>query len=267
MDMVWIGRNIRLYMKYVSVVLKGTMQYKLSFFLMVIGRFILAFNGFVGIFFLFSGITNIKGYTYGDIVLCFAVMQLSFSFAECIGSGLKSFESVIRRGEFDRMLLRPRSLLLQVIGMRFELGRLGPMVTAVITLIIGIRKSSVVWDLTKVFTLVAMVLGGIVLFISLFLVGASICFFSIADAGIINVLTYGARDHGKYPMDIYGKGILKFGTYVIPYTLIQYYPLQYLLGKSTNTWYALSPFGIVIFALFCYALWRYGVRNYKSCGN
>ena len=265
--MTCVSKNIRLYIKYVAIVLKSTMQYKASFVLQVIGRFILAFNGFVGIFFLFSGVTNIKGYTYGDIVLCFAVMQMSFSLAECVGSGFKSFEGLIRRGEFDRMMLRPCSLLLQVIGTRFELGRLGPMVTAVITLIIGIQKSSVEWNVAKCFTLVGMILGGVVLFVGLFLVGASICFFSIADAGIINVLTYGARDHGKYPMDIYGKGILKFGTYVIPYTLIQYYPLQFLLGNSTNLWYALSPLGIVVFAVVCYALWCFGVRNYQSCGN
>ena len=265
--MACVGKNVRLYIKYVAIVLKSTMQYKASFVLQVIGRFILAFNGFVGIFFLFSGVTNIKGYTYGDIVLCFAVMQMSFSLAECVGSGFKSFEGLIRRGEFDRMMLRPCSLLLQVIGTRFELGRLGPMVTAVITLVIGIQKSSVEWNVAKCMTLIGMIIGGVVLFVGLFLVGAAICFFSIADAGIINVLTYGARDHGKYPMDIYGKGILKFGTYVIPYTLIQYYPLQFLLGNTTNIWYALSPLGIVLFAVVCYALWCFGVRNYQSCGS
>ena len=29
----------------------------------------------------------------------------------------------------------------------------------------------------------------------------------------------------KYPIDIYGKGLMRFCTYVIPYTLVQYYPL------------------------------------------
>jgi len=265
--MVNVRKNIKLYIKFAGIVLKSTMQYKVSFILQVIGRFILAFNGFVGIFFLFSGITNIKGYTYGDILLCFAVMHMSFYIAECIGSGFKSFEGLIRRGEFDRMMLRPCSLLLQVIGTRFELGRLGPMVTAVVTLVLGIQKSSVEWSVAKCLVLIGMIIGGVVLFVGLFLIGASICFFSIADAGIINVLTYGARDHGKYPMDIYGKGLLKFGTFVIPYTLVQYYPLQFLLGRSTNVLYALSPLGVAVFAVLCYALWCLGVRNYQSCGN
>ncbi len=266
-NMKRIRKNIRIYRKYVSVVLQGAMQYKLSFVLMLIGRFILAFNGFVAIFFLFSGFEQIKGYTFGDILLCFSIMQMSFSIAECFGSGFKAFSWIIKRGEFDRMMLRPCSLVLQVIGTRFELGRLGPMVTAVITLVIGIRESQIIWSAGRVFTLAAMILGGAVLFMGLFMFGASLCFFSIEDAGIINVLTYGAKEHGKYPIDIYGKGLMKFCTYVIPYALVQYYPLQFLLGKTKRWQYGLFPLGIIVFAGACYLVWRWGVRNYKSCGN
>lgn len=262
-----IKRNIRLYMKYVSVILRSAMQYKLSFWLMAIGRFFVAFNGFAALFFLFSGFTNIKGYTYGDILLCFSVMQMSFSIAECVGSGFKSFSWMVKRGEFDRMLLRPCSPILQVLGTKFEIGRIGPLITAIITMVIGIRNSQVEWHMGIVLTLVSMIVGGVLLFVGLFMLGASICFFSIEDSSIINVLTYGAKEHGKYPIDIYGKGLMSFCTYVIPYTLIQYYPLQYILGKTQHWQYALYPFGVVVFLAVCYGVWCLGVRNYKSCGS
>lgn len=265
--MIRLRKSIRLYGCYVSVILQSTMQYKLSFLLMLIGRFLMAFNGFIALYFLFSGFTQIKGYTYGDVLLCFSIIQMSFSIAECFGSGLKAFSGIIKRGEFDRMLLRPCSPILQVVGTKFELGRLGPMVTAVITLIIGIRISHVRWDLGTVSTLLFMILGGTLLFLGLFMLGASFCFFSIEDAGIMNVLTYGANEHGKYPIDIYGKGLMRFCTYVIPYTLIQYYPLQYLLGKSNHWQYGLYPFGAILFLALCYIIWLFGMKNYKSCGN
>lgn len=83
----------------------------------------------------------------------------------------------------------------------------------------------------------------------------------------MNVLTYGAKEHGKYPIDIYGKGLMRFCTYVIPYTLVQYYPLQYLLGKTDNCFYAFCPLGVTVFVLLCYLFWRVGVRHYKSTGS
>lgn len=112
-----------------------------------------------------------------------------------------------------------------------------------------------------------MILGGTLLFIGLFMLGASFCFFTIEDTSVINVLTYVAKTHGKYPIDIYGKGIMSFCTYIIPYTLIQYYPLQYLLGKTTGWIAVFYPVGIIGFLAVCYGIWCMGVRNYKSCGS
>ena len=254
-------------MKYASVCTQSVMQYKVSFLLMIIGRFLLAFCELIAIKFLFYGFTQIKGYTYGDILLCFAVIQMSFTFAELFGNGFKVFSGMVRSGEFDRMMLRPCSLILQVMGSRFEVGRTGPLLTAFITLVLGIRHSQVTWNLMTVWTMAAMTIGGTLLFIGLFVLEASFCFFSIEDTSLINVLTYGAKTHGKYPIDIYGKGILRFCTYVIPYTLIQYYPLQFLLGKTRSWYLAFCPLGIVVFLLFCYLIWRFGVKNYKSCGS
>ncbi len=80
-----IRENLKLYFKYASICIQSVMEYKLSFFLMVIARFIIAFCELIAIPFLFSSFTQIKGYTYGDVLLCFSVVQMSFTFAELFG--------------------------------------------------------------------------------------------------------------------------------------------------------------------------------------
>lgn len=264
---MYVKKSITLYLRYASICVRSAMQYKLSFCLMILSRFILAFCEFVAIRFLFDGLEEIGGYSYGDVLLCFSIIQISFTFAELFGNGFKVFSGMVKRGEFDRMLLRPCSPILQIMGARFEIGRTGPVITAVITLLLGIKTSHVAWSVGAFFTIALMIAGGTLLFIGLFMLGASLCFFAIEDTGIINVLTYGAKSHGKYPIDIYGKGILRFCTYIIPYTLIQYYPLQYLLGRTNRWQLALYPMGIVVFLAVCYGVWRVGVKNYKSCGS
>lgn len=258
---------MKLYGKYISVCIQSMMQYKLSFLLMVAGRFLVAFNEFIAIKFLFSGFREIRGYTYGDVLLCFSVVQMSFALAELLGNGFKAFAGLVRRGDFDRMLLRPCSLILQIMGTKFDIGRLGPLLTACITLVLGIRSSRMQATLGNFLVLSLMILGGTLLFGGLFMLGATFCFFSIQDTTLINVLTYGAKTHGKYPIDVYGKGILRFCTFLVPYALIQYYPLQYILNRSDQWQLALCPLGIVFFLLVCYLLWYFGVRNYKSCGS
>ncbi|MBQ7915332.1 MAG: ABC-2 family transporter protein [Firmicutes bacterium] len=262
-----IKKTVTLYCKYASICVRSLMQYKVSFVLMIVARFIISFGEFLAITFLFSGFEEIKGYTYSDILLCFAVIQISFVLAEVFGEGFQVFSGTVKRGEFDRMLLRPCSLILQVIGTKFEIERTGPLITAGIMLWIGIRSSQIQWNVLTIWTLIAMIVGGTLLFIGLFMLGASFCFYFIEDTSLLNVLTYGAKTHGKYPIDVYGKGIMGFCTYIIPYTLIQYYPLQYLLGKTTQWQFAFYPVGIIIFLIACYMVWRIGVRNYRSCGS
>ncbi|MBQ8316405.1 MAG: ABC-2 family transporter protein [Lachnospiraceae bacterium] len=262
-----LRKSISLYIRYAAVCVRSIMEYKLSFGLMIFGRCMIAFTEFLAIRFLFDGLTEIKGYTYGDVLLCFSVIHMSFTLSELIGNGFKTFSGIVKSGEFDRMLLRPCSPILQIIGTRFEIGRTGPLITSTITLCLGIRESQVHWNFLTAFTLLLMILGGTLLFIGLYMLGASFCFFTIEDTSILNALTYGAKEHGKYPIDVYGRGVLRFCTFVIPYTLVQYYPLQFLLGRSTSWVLGLCPVGVVVFLAICYGVWCAGVRNYKSCGS
>lgn len=259
--------NIALYLHYISITIRSSMQYKMSFFLIVAGRFLVSINGILGVFFIFNRFHQVKGYTLGEVMLCFSIVQMGFSLAECLAGGFASFPSTVRRGEFDRLLLRPRSAILQLLGSKFEISRIGMILQAVGMFIYGIAVSPVEWTLSRCVTVVIMLLGGTLLFSGIFLLEAAFCFFTLEGLEAFNILSYGAKEHGKYPIDIYGRGMMKFCTYVIPYTLIQYYPLQYMLGRTNNMRYIIYPLGAVLFFLFAYVIWRIGMKLYQSAGS
>ena len=258
---------MKLYLHYISVILRGTMQYKTSFFLMVAGRFLVSFNGVLGVYFIFQRFHQVKGYSFGDVLLCFAIIQMDFALAECLSGGFAGFYQMVRKGEFDRVLLRPRSVILQVLGSKFLIDRLGLMAQAVFLFVYGVVVSDIDWQIARICTLCIMVAGGTLLFVGIFMLNAALSFFSVEDLKLANILTYGAKEHGKYPIDIYGSRMMKLCTYIIPYTLIQYYPLQYLTGRSTNWYYGLYPFGAVLFVALSYVIWRIGMRKYQSTGS
>ena len=78
-------KAIILYARYVSVCIRCRMAYRISFLLAVLSRFLVAFCGVIALSFLFSGFEHIKGYTYTDVLLCYAVMEMSFSLSESCG--------------------------------------------------------------------------------------------------------------------------------------------------------------------------------------
>ena len=262
-----MGQSIRLYFHYLSLALRSSMQYKMSFFLVVAGRFLASFNAILGVYFIFMRFHKVKGYGFGEVLLCFAIIQMSFALCESVSHGFAVFSGIVRSGQFDRILLRPRGAILQLLGAEFDVSRFGMLLQGIIMFIYGIVVSPVEWTALRILTVISMVCGGTVLFVSIFLLEAAISFFTLEGLEAVNILSYGAKEHGKYPVDIYGKGMMKFCTYVIPYDLVQYYPLQYLLGRTERWYYSLYPLGTLLFALFCYGLWRLGISRYQSAGS
>lgn len=260
-------QNIGLYFHYISLALRSSMQYKVSFFLIVTGRFLVSFNAILGVYFVFQRFNVVKGYGFGEVLLCFSIIQMSFSLCESVSHGFAVFAGIVRHGGFDRILLRPRSAILQLLGSEFDVSRIGMLLQGIVMFVYGIVISPVDWTWGRGFTVVMMVVGGTVLFASIFLLEAALSFFTLEGLEAVNILSYGAKEHGKYPVDIYGKRMMKFCTFVIPYALVQYYPLQYLLGRNNAWYYSLYPLGTLPFALVCYGLWRLGIRRYQSSGS
>lgn len=262
-----IRHSLKLYHHYVSINVRSAMEYKTSFLLTAAGQFLVSFHVFLGILFLFQRFSNVKGFTYSEVLLCYSIVLLEFSLAELFARGFDQFSEMVRSGSFDRVLVRPQNEILQVLGSKFELTRIGRLLQALVMFFYGILQSHIVWTPGKVFTVIFMLLGGICLFSGIFLLYASLCFFTLEGLEFMNIATDGAKEYGKYPLSIYGKRLLQFTTFVIPYALVQYYPLLYLLDQRTGIFFVFLPLLAMLFLAPCYLLWRFGVRCYKSSGS
>lgn len=258
---------MRLYFHYFSMHLKTCMAHKKSFFLYALGQFLTSFTEFLALWFLLDRFKTVGGYTIGECALCFGVMVMSFSLMECFFRGFDHFAALVRSADFDRLLVRPRGLVFQVLCHKVEFGRLGKLVQSTIALGVGIALSPIEWSFARAGVLILMIAGGTIVFAGIAWIYAGLCFFTLEGLECVNVFLHGARDFGKYPLDVYGKALLRFCTFVIPYALFQYYPLTYLLGRSNDPFRALAPLGTPLFLIPCAILWTIGVKKYKSAGS
>jgi ABC-2 type transport system permease protein len=214
-----------------------------------------------------SRFNKVENFSFSEVLLCFAAVLMAFSLAECFARGFDAFSGMMGNGEFDRIMVRPRNEIFQVLASKFEFSRVGRLIQAVIVFAYAIPSSGVSWTADKIVTLIFMIIGGIATFSGLFVIYASLCFFTTEGLEFMNIFTDGGREFGRYPLSIYGDGVLKFFTYVIPLALFQYYPLLYLLGQSKNLLYMFSPLCGFVFLVPCYIFWRIGLQHYKSTGS
>lgn len=262
---------MKLYFRYVGVLLKSQMQYRTSFWLLTIGQFFVPFFIFAGMYLLFEQFGQIKDWSFFEVALVFAVIHMAFAVSECCIRGFDSFSSLVVNGDFDRILLRPRNTVLQVLGSKFEFSRIGRLLQSLLVLAWTVWKLPVDWTLLKILVLILMVISGVSIFTGIFISTAAMCFWTIQRLEVASLFTDGGREMAQYPMSIYNKNLARFFTFIIPFSCVNYYPLLYLLdrteGAGASFLYILSPLWGIVFLLPCLLVWQIGVRHYRSTGS
>lgn len=258
---------MKLYSKYLAMHLKSHMQYKTSLFFSSMGQFLMAFSTFLGIHFLFDRFDSVGGFGYEEVLICFAIILVAYTLGEVIGRGFDRFPEMLGNGGFDRVLVRPRSVIFQVLSSQINTARTAILIQAVGMLIYAIPRSGIIWTYDNILVMCLMIICGTILFFSFFLLYGAVAFFTVEGLEFMNILTSGAREHGRLPYGIYGDGVLRFLTFVIPLALVQYYPLLYLTRREESILYAIMPIFATVFLLPCYLMFRFGMSKYKSTGS
>lgn len=260
---------MKLYFKYMSILFRSQMEYRTSFILLSIGQFFVPFLIFVSIFMFFQRFPNMGGWTLYEVALCYSVIHIAFSVSECFARGFDNFSSLVINGDFDRILVRPRNTVLQVLGSKFEFTRIGRLTQSIIVLVYSLININISWSSSKVFTLCFMMLSGVFIFTGIYMLGASLCFWTIEGLEVINIFTDGGREMSQYPLSIYKEWVRKFFTFVIPFGAVNYLPLMFILDKvsGNNLIYMLTPIFGIIFIVPCILVWSFGVKHYKSTGS
>ncbi len=256
-----------LYFKYIRMVVKTMFQYRLNLLLNIIGQIANVGFMFAGIALLFARFGKLDDWNFGEVALCYAITISAWSLTECFARGFDVFQGYIRQGTFDRVLLRPRSTILQVLGSNFEVTRLAKLIWAGVILAIAISYAAVTWSALKIITVGLMIFCGVFIFSGIFILGATVCFWTTDGLEFINIFTDGGRELSSYPLTIYSKWLRRFFTFIIPFGCFNYLPLLYITGRADNPLYALIPLVGVVFIIPCLIVWRIGVRHYVSTGN
>lgn len=260
--------GVRLYVRYMGLVFKSAMQYRTSFLLTLLGQAFIPFTVFAGMLLLFQRFHMLGEWTVHEVMLCFACIHLSFAVSECLARGFDMFSQMVSQGEFDRVLVRPRGTVLQVLGARFEFSRIGRFALSLSILVISLVRLQLVLTPLKLLTVLLMVLCGALIFSGIFMLAATLCFWTIQGIEVVNIFTDGGREMSQYPLNIYPKAIMRFFTFVVPFGTVNYLPLRWLLGRpDSQQWHAFTPLLGLLFLIPCVLLWRFGVRKYQSAGS
>ncbi len=259
---------LSLYYRYLSLSLRAQLQYRASTAMLAFGSLAIAVIEFVGIWALFDRFGNLRGWTLPEVALLYGMIEVTFALNRALSRGLDTFPSLVAGGDFDRLLVRPRGAILQLLGRELDLRRVGRLVQGLAVLIWAARQLPVTWSPARLVLLLAAIAGGVCLFVGLAVVEATIAFWTVESVEIMNAFTDGGAYAAQYPMTIYRSWFRHFFTYVVPLACASYLPGLALLDRGAAgpiAW--LAPLAGALFLLATLAFWRLGVRRYMSTGS
>ncbi len=259
--------SLRLYSRYIGVSIRSQMEYRASFIMISIAQVFGTGIEFLGVLALFDRFKTIQGWTLPEAALLYGMVNVSFALAESVVRGFDMFDQMIKAGGFDRLLLRPRGTVLQLLGQELHL-RFGRMAQGLAVLIWSASVLRIAWSPAMLLLLFGSLIGGACLFSGLFILQATMAFWTVESLEMMNTMTYGGVETAQFPLSVYRPWFRRFFTFVIPLACVNYFPSLAILGKAdTGSLYWLTPAVGAVFLAVSLRVWQFGVRHYCSTGS
>ncbi len=266
-------RTFTIYWRLLGVQLRSQVQYRVSFVMDLLATGLIVALEFGSLALVMQRFETIQGWTIGEVAFLYGLVEIAFGIMDMLFSGFDPahFGQQVRRGTFDQLLLRPIPITVQVLGSEFALRRLAKIAVGMGIFALALGQVGVAWTAVKLLYLPVVLVSMVCFFGGLFIIGATITFWTVESIEVMNILTYGGSLTISYPMSIYQDGLRRFFTYVVPAIFLNYYPALYFLDKP-------DPFGFPPFAPFLAPVvgvgmlavalwfWRFGIAHYQSTG-
>ena len=264
--------TLKLYVRSIGMLLKSHLQYPASFCMQAVAQLVMEGGEMMVVILLVDRFEQLKGWTGGNLFFFFGMMSVSFYVTEFFGRGVTGdFPSMVRTGKLDTLLVRPRTIFVQVICSGTDPRRITCIAVGTAALITGSRLSGVVWTAGKVLVLIEAIIMSCMLILGLFLIEAIFSIHSVKSVELVNAITYGGRSACQYPIDIYPRPLKILFTAVAPFALTMHVPAAWILDKPLYGWPAWTAFvtplsgAAVLAVMIC--LFNRGMRYYRSTGS
>lgn len=246
-------------------------SYRRSFAVQVLANLAQGGLDLAEVYVIFHNVRLLGGLDFRASLLVFALSNLAFAIADGVAGSLDEVPRMIRTGGLEVLMLRPLSLLGQIVTEDVALRRFGRAVTALVVLTVAVNLAPVEWTPPRVLLLAITPVTGAALFVALFVLAGSVQFWLIDAAEVTNAFTYGGNYAASFPAAVLPLPLRAFFAFVVPTAFVGYLPVLALLDLPGPTllpaWLGWWVPVLATLALGAASLaWRTGVRHYTGAG-
>ncbi len=255
-----------IYLRLLVQSVKSLLEYKLNFFVLVAGGLLINILSFVFISALFSKIPAIKGWTFWEVILIYALVIFAEGINQLFCDGVSILAAVVYFGEMDFYLVRPLSPIVQLSTAWFAPLGVGNIAFGSFLGATALVKLDPAWSIGKATYAVVVIASAVTIRISLQLALHSSGFwlrhspmnrFAISMNGLYNFV--------RYPITIYALAVQAIIVAAVPVAFVSFFPAAFLIGKQHwEIGGLLTPLAAVYAVFLARWLFYRGLHHYES---
>lgn len=248
-----------------SVNLRGLMSYKIDFLVSFFGGLLSQTIGLLFLVVLFGNIPAVAGWNVYEVAMLYGYMFFAEGVLTLSFQGTNNMWKLIRRGSFDRFLLRPLSVPLQIYGLQTNLAGLGTGVTGLAVIFYSMYQLEMKLSLPEILLFILSLILGSVIRININFTCS--CFAVIYKGATIRSMIYKLQDMAKYPITIYPRSFQIILLSLIPFAAISYIPTAVFLDKLSFVYYLILPFATLLSIFMRRWTFNKALEKYEGSGN
>lgn len=257
-------RYLRLYKKYFLINLKTIASYDYDTFLGIIGMIIKNIINIIMLRFIFDNVDLIAGYSYDQVLFIYSLAMCSYALWHCFFINTLTIPIYIKDGSIDNFLLKPVSILFQIMMDGFDEDGWGDLIIGLILLTVA--SNNLNFPITNFIIYFPIIIISSLIYAGITIILSSLCFYTIENSGLANMVS-DLYNFAKYPLTIFSKPIQAILLLILPVALSAYIPSLYFFGQINIWGIILAMFFTIMYFIVAIIIFTKGLYHYSSPGN
>lgn len=257
-------RLIEIYKICVKTAVLTASAYRLNFVLSLI--ITLGFNVFFPLvtILIYNSGASFPGWGFYEVLLIQSIFTLSQGLSRIVSGGvLWTTMDHVREGSFEIVLLKPLDPVFYLIASNFDPEMFGLIVGGAAMLAFSLVHVGI-FSAFAVLQSILLFAAGFAVMTGISLVMAAMSFKWVGNSRLPEIFD-SVLSFGKYPASIFPKAVQGFAAFIIPVSMIGFFPAEALLGKADLAdFIAVAP--CLLFMLFGIWLYRHMIKLYEGVG-
>jgi len=264
-------RNVHLVRVMLAVDLRARMQYRGDFAIWIVLGVLFQIAALVFVAVIVTHFGGIGSWSVPEVVFIVGIRLTAHAIFEAIFGNVARVGWMVRDGWFDRLLVRPASPLVQVIGTSFHVNGFGDLLVGLLALGAALPDVGIGDPFLAGAQIVVVVISSVLLEAGLHLALVSTSFWFVRTDSLIWWIDDWSNTFSNYPVTVFPVVARFLLTWVMPLALLGFFPAAAIMGRSGDVPFTpLLAWGAPVIGGLAFLgarrIWRIGIDHHRSTG-